>query len=111
MELKNWFFNDEIVLDNLGGGVTRKVIAHNDNIMIVEVNFEKGAVGSNHMHEHEQATYIISGEYEFNINGVSKIVKAGDSIYFQPNCDHGATCLKAGKIIDTFTPMRKDFLK
>ena len=39
------------------------------------------------------------------------IVKAGDGIYMEPDIIHGAVCLEAGILIDTFSPMRADFLK
>ena len=73
--------------------------------------FKKGAVGNLHQHFHEQCTYIISGKFEFNINGVKKILGAGDSTYKEPNVIHGAVCLEEGSLIDIFTPERKDFLK
>ena len=40
-----------------------------------------------------------------------KILKAGDGYYVAPNLFHGCVCLEAGVLIDTFTPMREDFLK
>jgi hypothetical protein len=40
-----------------------------------------------------------------------KILKAGDGYYVAPNLLHGCVCLEAGVLIDTFTPMREDFLK
>ncbi len=61
-------------------------------------------------HPHEQLTYVLSGEFEFTIGDEKKIVKAGDTMYKQPDIEHGCVCLKAGVLIDTFTPMRKDFV-
>ena len=43
-----------------------------------------------------------------NIN--QKIVNKGDSVYMPGGVRHGVTCLKAGKLVDVFNPMRKDFL-
>ena len=37
-------WNNEIPLTDLGGGVSRKVLSHTDEMMIVEVHFEKGSV-------------------------------------------------------------------
>ncbi|MDF2698625.1 MAG: cupin protein [Haloplasmataceae bacterium] len=111
MEVKNFFMNLEVELQDLGNGISRKILAYNDNLMIVEVSFDKGSVGTLHSHPHEQITYILEGEFEFTINGVKKVVKAGDSMYKQPNIIHGAICLKKGKLLDIFTPHREDFLK
>ncbi|AUJ36670.1 cupin domain-containing protein [Vibrio vulnificus] len=103
-------FNQDITLEDLGQGVSRKVLAHSDNMMSVEVHFETGAIGAMHSHPHEQLTYVLSGEFEFTIGDEKKIVKTGDTMYKEPNIEHGCVCLEAGVLIDTFTPMRKDFV-
>ncbi|ANN29384.1 cupin domain-containing protein [Vibrio vulnificus] len=103
-------FNQDITLEDLGQGISRKVLAHSDNMMSVEVHFETGAIGAMHSHPHEQLTYVLSGEFEFTIGDEKKIVKTGDTMYKEPNIEHGCVCLKAGVLIDTFTPMRKDFV-
>ncbi|SBT15126.1 cupin domain-containing protein [Vibrio celticus] len=103
-------FNKNVQLEDLGDGVSRKVLAHNDNMMSVEVHFEKGAVGAMHSHPHEQLTYVLSGAFEFTIGQEMHIVKAGDTMYKQPDIEHGCVCVEAGTLIDTFTPMRKDFV-
>lgn len=104
-------YNREIPLDDLGGGVQRKILAYSENIMSVEVHFEKGAIGSLHSHPHEQLTYVLSGSFEFTIGDETKIVNAGDVLYKQPDVMHGCVCLEKGVLLDTFTPMRKDFIK
>ena len=38
-------FHNETTLDDLGNGVTRRILAHNGKLMAVEVNFEQGAIG------------------------------------------------------------------
>ncbi|RZP69772.1 cupin domain-containing protein [Vibrio vulnificus] len=103
-------FNQDITLEDLGQGISRKVLAHSDNMMSVEVHFETGAIGAMYSHPHEQLTYVLSGEFEFTIGDEKKIVKTGDTMYKEPNIEHGCVCLEAGVLIDTFTPMRKDFV-
>ena len=105
-----FIYNKDVVLEDLGDGISRKVLAHSDNMMAVEVHFEKGAIGSMHNHPHEQLTYVLSGVFEFTIGDEKKIVKAGDTMYKEPKIEHGCVCLEAGILIDNFTPMRKDFV-
>ncbi|MET6594873.1 cupin domain-containing protein [Citrobacter portucalensis] len=105
-----FIFHKETTLDDLGNGVTRRILAHGGNIMAVEVNFEQGAIGPMHNHPHEQLTYVLSGEFEFTIGEEKHIVRAGDTLYKQPNIMHGCVCLKPGTLLDTFTPIREDFL-
>lgn len=110
-KVQNYFFNDEIKSTVPAEGVTRKILSYNDNLMVCELHFEEGAVGALHHHPHEQCTYIVSGEFEFTIGDVTKVLKAGDSMYKQPEIVHGGVCLKKGVILDIFTPCREDFLK
>ncbi len=110
MDVKNYFPAGENTLFDAGGGLTRKVAAHNKNVMCVEVHFETGTVAALHNHPHEQITYVISGKFEFTVGDQTYIVGAGDSLYKQPHIMHGATCIEAGTLLDIFTPHREDFL-
>lgn len=102
--------NADIQKTELGGGVSRKVLAYDERMMVVEVIFETGGVGSVHTHPHAQSTYVKSGKFRFTISGEPVFVSAGDSIVFQPDVAHGALCLEAGTLVDIFTPMREDFI-
>lgn len=68
-------FNQDIPMEDLGEGISRKVLAHSDNMMSVEVHFEEGAIGPMHSHPHEQLTYVLSGEFEFTIGDEKKSSK------------------------------------
>lgn len=103
--------HNQTKLEDLGGGVTRRILAHNGRMMAVEVNFQEGAVGAMHNHPHEQLTYVLSGEFEFTIGDETRRVTAGDTLYKEPHIMHGCVCIKAGTLLDTFTPIREDFLK
>ena len=67
MEIQNFFLGKDCVEQIVGEGVTRKILAHHENLMVCELHFEKGSVGALHTHPHEQCTYIISGKFEFEI--------------------------------------------
>lgn len=102
--------NQAVTAEDLGGGVTRKVLAYLPGEMIVEVAFEKGAIGQVHTHPHIQCTYVREGAFLFTICGKDFPVRAGDTLAFAPNEPHGCVCQEAGVLIDVFSPMRKEFL-
>ena len=106
----NVVFHADVDLKDLGGGVSRRVLAYNDQLMIVEVNFEAGGVGSVHTHPHLQSTYVRSGRFRFTIDGEDVEVGPGDTIAFPSNLPHGTLCLEPGTLLDIFTPMREDFV-
>ena len=106
----NVVFHEDALLADLGGGVSRRVLAHTPALMIVEVNFEAGGEGSVHTHPHSQNTYVRSGRFRFNVDGEYVEVGPGDTLAFLPNVPHGTLCLEAGTLLDVFSPMRDDFL-
>jgi quercetin dioxygenase-like cupin family protein len=100
----------EIEWLDLGGGIRRKVMAYNSEMMIVKVAFETGGIGTIHKHKHTQASYVESGEFEITIGDETKLLKGGD-VYFVPSdILHGAICKKSGILIDVFSPLREDFI-
>ena len=103
-------YHDDALLKDLGGGVSRRVLAYSEQLMIVEVNFEKGGVGATHTHPHVQNTYVRSGRFRFTIDGKDVEVAEGDTIAFPSDIPHGTLCLEKGTLLDIFTPMREDFV-
>ncbi|NVD43043.1 cupin domain-containing protein [Ensifer sp. HO-A22] len=91
-------------------GITRQVLSHSPEIMVVSFRFESGAQGRLHSHPHVQSTYVARGRFRFFRDGVPYELKAGDSLVIPGNTEHGCQCLEAGELIDCFTPRRDDFL-
>lgn len=91
-------------------GVTRRVLAETDQLMVVSFRFNAGARGKLHSHPHVQSTYVASGSFEFFRGGEAFNLKAGDSLVIPGGVEHGCLCLEKGELIDNFTPRRDDFL-
>lgn len=101
----------EMGWENPGPSIKRQIMGYDGQLMMVKVVFEEGAVGTMHEHYHSQATYVASGKFELTIGEEKRILEAGDGYYVAPDVLHGCVCLEAGILIDTFSPMRADFLK
>ena len=108
---KEFFFQNEMEWEVLDPKLRRQIHGYDDKIMLVIADFKEGGVGQLHNHHHSQVTYVESGEFEMTIGDQVKIIKAGDSYYIPPFVMHGCTCIKAGKLIDVFSPVREDFLE
>ena len=91
-------------------GNRRRVILHTEELMLVEFVFEKDGVGWMHSHPHVQASYIAEGCFEVTIDGVTETIETGGGYIVPPNLVHGVKALDAGRLIDSFTPHRADFL-
>ena len=101
----------ELTRENLGEGIHRTVLGFDASLMLVKVEFEKGAVGIPHQHPHVQVSYIEKGFFEVEINGEKTTLNSGSSFYVAPNVLHGVVCLEEGILIDAFSPMRADFIQ
>lgn len=109
-EKKVFIEDSQIPWERAGEGVQRKIVAYDQQLMLVKVAFEAGGIGAVHEHFHSQITHIESGKFEIQIGDEKKILSAGDAYYIPPHVLHGALCIEAGVLIDAFSPMREDFL-
>ncbi len=105
-----WNFYEDIEKEQAGEGVVRRVLSYTDEVMVVQNHFQKGAVGALHHHPHTQITYVVSGQFEFEIGGEKKVVNPGDSMLKKDGVEHGCVCLEEGILLDIFAPMREDFV-
>ena len=111
MNSNNFILDAETTWFQIDEGMRRQILGYDDQMMLVKIEFKAGAIGYVHQHPHRQCTYVVSGVFEFRIGDETKIVKSGDGLYMEPNVLHGVKCLEEGILIDTFSPVREDFLK
>ncbi|SFG93662.1 cupin domain-containing protein [Pedobacter insulae] len=102
--------DNDLSWDDLGGGIKRKIMAHNEQLMLVKVAFEKGAIGTLHQHPHLQMSYVAEGSFDVTVGDHKKVLKKGDVFFAVSNIVHGVVCTEEGLLIDVFNPAREDFL-
>ena len=96
--------------EDIGNGMRRKILGYDNNLMLVKVWFEKGAVGPVHAHPHTQTAYVVEGKFEVFVDGETQVLEAGGCFFVSSGAGHGAVCLEAGILLDIFSPAREDFL-
>ncbi|SFI44910.1 Cupin domain-containing protein [Bosea sp. OK403] len=108
----NAFFQHEAALawEPTEPGVKRKIMAYGPELMVVRVAFDAGAVGKTHSHPHRQASYVESGIFDVTIDGRTERLIAGDTFFVPADLVHGVVAVEAGQLVDSFTPMREEFL-
>lgn len=92
------------------GGSRRRVVLSLPELMLVEFAFDEGGVGALHSHPHVQTSYVAEGTFEVTIDGVTETISAGGGYIVPSGKVHGVRAVTAGRLIDTFTPRREDFL-
>ena len=90
-------------------GMTRQVLAHSDELMLVRHFFELGWEGARHSHPHHQLVYVVRGVLRVDVGGEIFDAFAGDSFIVDGGVEHQASALEASEVLDVFTPVREDY--
>jgi quercetin dioxygenase-like cupin family protein len=95
-------------------GLKRKLI-HTSKLMMVIVEFTNGPADHPdpfHHHPHEQVSYVAEGSLILFIEGAGEQrLEAGDLFAVPSHIPHTVqTLTPVVRIIDSFTPLREDFL-
>lgn len=91
-------------------GVRRRTLVSGHAMMQMRVEFEAGSRLPEHRHPHEQVSHVLTGRLRFTIDGESRDVGAGESVYLAADVPHAAEALEASAVVDTFSPPREDLL-
>jgi quercetin dioxygenase-like cupin family protein len=92
-------------------GLLRRILAHNENMMLVEHRMEPTWVGARHSHPHDQLVYVIKGRLRFFCGDDEFEAAAGDSFVVKGGVEHSARALgEPAVVLDVFTPYRQDYL-
>ena len=91
-------------------GLERRILAHNENMMLVEHRMQVGWAGARHAHPHDQLVYVISGRLRFSCAAETFEGGAGDSFILRGGVEHQAWALEPSVVLDVFTPYREDYL-
>ena len=105
-----FFFDKDIEARVLDEKSKRKVLAHDKDLMACHLYFDAGGICTPHKHPHTQIALILSGRFEFTLDGDTAVMTAGDTVYIPGNVEHSLVCLEKGELIDIFTPEREDFI-
>lgn len=93
----------------------KRYLAHTDDLMVVVIDFEDGphaAPDPPHSHPHQQVTYVAEGRLLFFIDGEPHPLGPGDLITVPGGVPHTIQLLTdRARLVDTFTPIRAEFLK
>src|SRR5437879_2876871 len=89
-------------------GITRRTVANGETMYQMLATLAAGS----RMPEHsqEQIVHILEGKMRLIVDGVPHELSNGDSFYLASNVPHGVETLSATRVLDTFSPPRKDYL-
>ena len=105
---------EQILSQTVRPGLERKIINANQ-LMTVILDFTDGPWAEKeppHAHPHQQTSYIAKGEIIFYCEGEPDAhLKEGDMFVVPSGKKHTIKLLtKEARLVDSFTPLRQDFL-
>jgi quercetin dioxygenase-like cupin family protein len=105
---------DEVPFKEVREGVRRKIIM-TDDLMTVLIDFSNGSwemPDPPHSHPHQQTSYVAEGEIIFYCEDEpEQLLKAGDMYAVPSGKKHTIKLLtETARLIDSFYPVREDFL-
>lgn len=107
------FKNAEHKGKEIAPGVFRK-IAYLDNMLAATIEFTGGPMeqpDESHSHPHEQISYVAEGSLYVFIGDEKQLLEEGDMFLIPSDIPHCIqTLTERVKLVDTFTPVREDFL-
>jgi quercetin dioxygenase-like cupin family protein len=85
----------------------KKKVVDGTNMTVTRYSFSPEGIFPHHVHDQEQATYVLSGELEFNLDGEHHALRSGDLIVIPPDVPHRATAGEAGaEVLSVVAPAR-----
>ena len=103
--------NEEAKPIEMVPGVTRRTLVNGDKTSLHELQMVPGAEVPLHTHPHEQTGYIASGRVVFQLGAEKRELNAGDAYCVPGEVPHGVVALEASVCVDTFSPVRTEYLE
>ncbi len=100
---------DELALDKVTELVSRKIVA-GERQMLAQVYLKRGALVPLHRHESEQLQYVLQGALRAVVDGAEVVVREGEVLRIPPGAAHQAEALDDTFTLETFSPVREDWL-
>jgi quercetin dioxygenase-like cupin family protein len=79
-----------------------------ERMLVNFIRYEPGTVVPVHAHEEEQITFVLEGEFEFEVGGDVRRIGPGTVVRIPPHVPHGARALDRPCVqVDAFAPPRR----
>lgn len=81
-------------------------------LLVNFVRYQPRSVAPLHAHEEEQVTFVLEGEFEFDLDGDVRMMHPGMAVLVPPHVPHGARTLDSTCFeVDVFSPPRRALLE
>jgi quercetin dioxygenase-like cupin family protein len=89
--------------------ISRKMVV-GQNEMLARLVLKKGSIVPAHKHVSEQISSVLTGTLVFKVGRKEFTVRQGEMLVIPPNVVHSVVALEDTDAVDTFSPLRLDWL-
>jgi len=82
---------------------------HGEKMSVAFWNIKAGSTVPLHHHIHEQVMHVVDGQFEFTVDGNTKVCGPGEIIVIPSNVPHTGTAVTDCRVIDVFHPVREEY--
>lgn len=103
---------DDVPIEQVTPKMQRKLV-YGEKVMVARMKFKDGFLVPLHEHENEQITSVISGTIRFWFGAEKEQtfdLNAGEVVVIPPHMPHEALMIGDVEEIDTWAPIREDWL-
>jgi quercetin dioxygenase-like cupin family protein len=101
---------EKVEKEQLNPSLARQVI-HGDTMTVARMYLRKGCAVAEHSHHNEQISIMERGSAKFTLDGVERVMKAGEVVRIPPHVPHSVEALEDSVALDLFSPRREDWLR
>lgn len=101
---------DRVEKEQVNPSLARQVI-HADNLTVARMYLRKGCLVPQHSHHNEQISMMEQGTAKFVVDGVERVMNAGELLRIAPHVPHSVEALEDCVALDLFSPRREDWIR
>ncbi|TNF77484.1 MAG: cupin domain-containing protein [Bacteroidetes bacterium] len=87
----------------------RGKFVHGEALSLAFWEVDPGATVPEHKHEHEQIMHVVEGQFEFTLDGLTRVYGPGDIVLIPPYATHSGRALGECRLMDIFSPVREEY--
>lgn len=84
-------------------------LVHTQHMTLAYWTVEEGAEVPLHAHMNEQVMQVLEGQFEFTLDGITKVYEPGMLVVIPGNTPHSGKALSPCKLLDVFSPPREEY--
>lgn len=93
-----------IAFNQIIDGIEMKIIHHETDLVMTEMNIQKGVRLPQHVHQSNHSAYLVKGKIQVVADGIVSVFVTGDSWCMRKTTVHYTEALDDSVVLEVFNP-------